>query len=77
MAMSKEWDDGFSAGVLHALAILNLHGDCGGTQYEEILNGAQAGKIIAYARKQKAMRWAGLDHYLRLTRATPEGASHG
>lgn len=62
-------DAGFSYGTIHALAVLTSMGDAGSTAYCEILRGAGEAKVLAEARKQRAMRWAGLDRYLRQSNA--------
>ena len=65
MPTSKDWNDGFSEGILNALALCCGHGDLGSTYYTELLRLAGEEKVIAYARKQGSMKWAGLDRYLR------------
>lgn len=60
-----DFDSGFNQGILNALALMVAHGDGCGTMYVELLNLAGADKVIAYARKESAMRWAGLDKYIR------------
>lgn len=62
---TPDFDTGFNEGILNALALMSAHGDGGGTMYEELLNIACQDKVIAYARKQSCMRWAGLDKYVR------------
>lgn len=46
----------------------NGEGDCGGRTYTEILEACGEEKIIASARKEKEMRFTGLDRYCRNAR---------
>lgn len=61
-------EDGFSDGILYALAVLTLTGDAGSAQYEAIIHGAGEEKVVARARKEGAMKWAGVDQHLRMNR---------
>ena len=65
--MSKaDFNEGFDNGIMTALALMNGHGDCGSTQYEELLALAGEERIIKAASKNGGsdMHWTGLDHYL-------------
>lgn len=64
MTNSPEYEQGFSAGIVTALAVLTSFGDVGSTEYEAILNAAGRDDVIAYARTAKAMTWSGLARYL-------------
>lgn len=65
--MSKaDFNEGFDNGIMTALALMNGHGDCGSTQYDELLAMAGEERIIAAASKGSGsdMEWTGLDRYL-------------
>lgn len=64
---NKDFNEGFDNGIMTALALMNGNGDCGSTQYEELLALAGEERIIAAARKDGGsdMRWTGLDRYLK------------
>jgi hypothetical protein len=68
MIKTSDFDDGFSCAICYALAIMNSHGDVGSSAYEEALNGGGKDRVIAYARKNRDMRFTGLDRYLRMTK---------
>jgi hypothetical protein len=58
-------DDGFSDGVIFALAVLCGFGNMGSTEYEQILMEAGRDRVIKRARETGTMRWSGLDRYVR------------
>jgi len=58
-------NDGHDSAIRWVLGYLNGRGDCGSTLYVEILEGCGKEQIIASARKDKEMRFTGLDKYLR------------
>lgn len=52
--------NGFSDGIIYALAALNTCGDAGSTRYMEILKSGGEDEIVRRARETKALSWSGL-----------------
>lgn len=66
--MSKvDFNEGFDNGIMTALALMNGHGDAGGTQWCELLDLAGWDRIIATASKDSGsdLEWTGLARYLK------------
>lgn len=73
--MSKaDFNEGFDNGIMTALALMNGHGDCGSTQYEELLALAGEERVIKAASKDGGsdMEWTGLSHYLARKNEWPD-----
>lgn len=64
----KEWDEGFSAGVLSALAVVHAAGM--DTITDEIVASCGPASLIRHAEKDPVVwEMAGLDGYLQRTRS--------
>lgn len=61
---TREWDKGFSAGIVSALAVLRAWRE-DGAMYDEIVQSAGEAEVLAEAKRSGAMRWSGLDAYKR------------
>lgn len=61
---SRERDEGFSDGVILALQVMNAAGDGGGVHYVELLETADAEKVIARAKEEEMMELSGLADYV-------------
>lgn len=61
---NKNWQDGFYAGVLVALAYM----DYVQPQYDELVREVGRDELIAAARRDGQMRLSKLDKYLKLER---------
>lgn len=57
--------DGHDSAIRYVLGYLNGTGNCGSTEYEEILKGCGREQIIASARRNNEMKFTGLGKYLR------------
>lgn len=57
--------EGFNNAICFVLGYMNGTGNCGSTDYEEILNNCGREEIIAYARRNGEMKFTGLARYLR------------
>lgn len=65
----RDYDEGFSDGVILALQMMAADGDGGGTGYVELLKTAGEGKIVARAKSQRMLRISGLSSYMREKRS--------
>ena len=57
----KDW--ALYAGIISALAVIELHGE--DTIYDEVVALCDVDELLACARQEREMRFSGLDHYLR------------